>query len=61
MAGIMKIKKHVKKVKGEKNFKQSEINKKQYFHSAIFPLGFFKDDFFVIAIKETTRGFLEEN
>lgn len=61
MISMLEVKKHVKKVKKEENVKERKTERKQYFHSANFPLDFFNDDFFAIAIKETTRGFLEEN
>jgi len=54
-------KKGVKKVVGNKGKEDNKAKKNQFFHSAIFPLEIFNDDFFEVAIKETTRGFLEEN
>ncbi len=54
-------KKGIKKVMGNKREDDSKTKKVQFFHSAIFPLEIFNDDFFEVAIKETTRGFLEEN
>ncbi len=57
----IKMKKKIKRTRGEKEKKEEKIRESQFFHSAIFPLGFFNDDFFEIAIKETTRGFLEES
>ncbi len=57
----IETKKKTKRIRGEKSKREKKIRESQFFHSAIFPLGFFNDDFFEIAIKETTRGFLEEN
>ncbi len=58
---IIKTRKNTKRVRGENRRKEENIRESQFFHSAVFPLGFFNEEFFEIAIKETTRGFLEEN
>ncbi len=58
---MVKNRKGIKRIIGEKEKRSERTRNSHFFYSPIYPLDFFNDEFFEIAIKETTRGFLEEN
>ena len=60
-SSTIKVKKNMKDLHDSKDSSNERQKNIQFFHAATFPLGYFNEDFFEIAIRETMRGFLEEN
>ncbi len=60
-SSTMKAKKNMKDMRDVKDSSNEKQKNVQFFHSATFPLGYFNEEFFEVAIRETMRGFLEEN